>query len=75
MGKLYLNFKKNKYMIFYAMNTKIDDLITTVKIDGIPIERVSNLNILGLTVNEHMSWKSHIDIIANKLNSIFGHPE
>ena len=39
-------------MLFHAMNKKIDDLFTTVKIDDTPIGRVSNFHFLGLTVNE-----------------------
>ena len=72
VNKSSLNMKKIKYMIFHAMNKKMDDLFTTVKIDDTPIERVSNFNFLGLTVNENMSWKPHIDIIANKITKFSG---
>ena len=67
VNKLSLNTKKTEYMIFHAMNKKIDDLIPEIKIDDIFIERVSNFNFLGLTLNENISWKPHIDIIANKI--------
>ena len=39
---------------------------------GIIIERVQNFNFLGLLFNEHMFWKPHIDIIANKLMKFSG---
>ena len=47
-------------------------LIPDIKIDDIFIERVSNFNFLGLTLNENMSWKPHIDIIANKITKFSG---
>ena len=44
----------------------------TLEIDDIKIERVSNFNFFGLNLNENMFWKSHTDIIANKLTKISG---
>ena len=72
VNKLSLNTKKTKYMIFHAMNKKIDDLIPEIKIDDILIERVTNFNFLGLTLNENISWKPHIDKIANKITKFSG---
>ena len=72
VNKLSLNVKKTKYMIFHAINKNIDGSVTPVQIDKIPIERVSNFNFLGLNLNENMSWKSHIDITANKITKFSG---
>ena len=72
VNKLSLKTKKTKYMIFHAMNEKIDDYIPEIKIDDILIERVTNFNFLGLTLNENISWKPHIDIIANKITKFSG---
>ena len=36
-------------------------------INGIPLEMVQNFNFLGRLLNENMSWKSHMDVLANKL--------
>ena len=72
VNELSLDTKKTKYMIFHAMNKKIDDLIPGIKIDDISIERVTNFNFLGLTLNESISWKPHIDITANKTTKFSG---
>ena len=72
VNKLSLNTKKTKYMIFHAMNKKIDYLIPEIKINDILIERVTNFNFLGLTLNENVSWKPHIGIIANKITKFSG---
>ena len=36
------------------------------------IEKVSDFDFLGLTINENMNWKSHIDKIANKISRSIG---
>ena len=59
-------------MVFHAINKNIEGSVIPVHIDKIPIERVSNFNFLGLNLNENMSWKSHIDIIANKITKFSG---
>ncbi len=37
-----------------------------------PIDRVSDFNCLGLTINEHINWKSHIYKLANKISKTMG---
>ena len=37
-----------------------------------PIERVTEFNFLGLTINEHLSWKPHIQKISNKIARTLG---
>ena len=41
-------------------------------INNIEIERVENFNFLGLSINENLSWKSHIDKIALKISKSSG---
>ena len=72
VNKLSLNIKKTKYMIFHAMNKNIEGLVTEPVIDNVPIERVTDFNFLGLNLNDHMSWKPHIDAIANKVTKFSG---
>ena len=36
------------------------------------IERVTEFNFLGLTVNEYMNWNSHTQKIANKISRTLG---
>ena len=42
-------------------------MVPNLEIHGIPLERVQNFNLLGLLLNENMSWKPHIDLLSNKL--------
>ena len=60
VNKLSLNVKKRNIFL------------PELKINDISIERVQNFNFLGLNLNEHISWKNHIDIVANKLKKLSG---
>ena len=72
VNKLSLNVKKTKFVVFHAINKDIEELIPELQINNIAIERVENFNFLGLIFNEHMFWKHHIDVIANKLARFSG---
>lgn len=38
-----------------------------MEINGVPIELVNEFNFLGTTLDEHMSWQSHIQKISSKI--------
>ena len=72
VNKLSLNIKKTKYILFHAINKNINNLVAGPKINDICIERVNYFNFLGLYLNENLSWKTHIDIVANNLTKFSG---
>ena len=72
VNELSLYVRKTKYVIFHAINKRIEGVIPNLEINGIPLERVQNFNFLGLVSNENMSWKLHIDLLANKLAKCAG---
>ena len=72
VNKLSLNVKKTKYIVFHAINKNIEGVIPELSINGQIIERVQNFNFLGIFFNAHMFWKTHIDIVANKLIKFSG---
>ncbi len=43
-----------------------------LNIENTSIDRVGDFNFLGLTINEHLNWKSHIDKLANKISETMG---
>ncbi len=69
-NKLSLNITKCKYMIFHTPLKKVDPL--QLNIENTPIDIVTEFNFLGLTINEHLSWKGHIDNLANKISKTIG---
>ncbi len=70
LNKLSLNLKKCKYMIFHTHRKKVKPLY--LMIDETIIERVAEFNILGLTLDENLNWKSHINKISNTISKSMG---
>jgi hypothetical protein len=70
LNKLSLNIKKSKYLIFHKKMKNVPRL--TLKIDNVIIERVAEFNFLGLTLDEHLTWKCHINKISNKISQCMG---
>ena len=71
-NKLSLNVAKTKYMIFDTNNNRASKCNKIVLISDKPIDRVQNTVFLGLTVNENLSWKPHMQKILQKLRRNFG---
>ena len=46
--------------------------IPCLNINNTNIERVTEFNFLGLTINEHLTWKSHAAKVANKISRTLG---
>ena len=72
INKLSVNVSKTKFMIFHHQQRRIDTLIPDLKLDSEPIEQVSEFNFLGLTLDEHLSWKPHVQKVANKTSRAIG---
>ena len=73
VNKLSLNAEKTKYMIFHNYQKVIaENDIPHLTLNGSVIERVTQFNFLGLTINENMNWKSHSSKIANKISRTLG---
>ena len=71
-NKLSLNIEKNKYMIFHFKQKNIENISLNIKIQGTPIEKVFDFCFLGLTINENLNWKSHLNKISNKISRTLG---
>ena len=69
VNKLSLNVDKTKFMIFHNHQKviQIHD-IPCLEINNTVVERVTEFNFLGLTINEFMNWSSHSSKIANKIS-------
>ena len=72
-NKLSLNIKKTKYMLFRYPQRRdrfLQDL--SITINGHTIERVQDFDFLGLTIDETLSWKKHIEKISTKISKVIG---
>ena len=70
MNELTLNVKKTKYMLI-GSRPKFELLSDnfTVKVNNIPIERVIVYKSLGVSIDENLFWKTHIDEISKKIST------
>ena len=55
-------------MIFHHKQRNIENLIPQLKLNEQVIERVSEFNFLGLTIDQHLTWHKHVQKISNKIS-------
>ena len=72
INKLSLNIKKTKFMVFHHPQRNIENIVPRLKFHDTEVERVSEFNFLGLTIDEHLSWRPHQDKISSKLSRTIG---
>ncbi len=53
-------------MIFHTAQRKVNTLHLTI--NNTIIERVTQFDFLGLTLNENLTWKDHINKISSKIS-------
>ena len=63
-NKLSLNLNKTSYIIF--SNKPINDL--KIKINNIELNRAANAKILGLTIDDKLTFKEHINNLVSRLS-------
>ena len=68
-NKLSLNLLKTKYMLF---SNSIDALPVNIVFDDTPLEVVSFIKFLGVTVDNKLSWKYHIDNTCKTISRNIG---
>ncbi len=62
-----------KMMIFHSKQNKLSvNEIPIIKINGMPIERVTEFKFLGVLIDSNLTWSPHCNYIANKLSRICG---
>ena len=73
LNKLSLNIAKTEYILIASRHkiTRID-VQPTVKTNSQHIKRVKCTKVLGVQIDEHLSWNQHIEYIANKISSGIG---
>ena len=70
LNKLSLNVKKSKHLVFHNIWKRVQSF--HLKIDGNSIDKITNFSFLGLTINENLTWKNHVNVISNKISRISG---
>ena len=70
VNKLSLNVDKTKAMLFHMPQKRILNL--RLKIAGSNIEFIDNFNFLGITINKHLNWTKHMNILSAKIAKTVG---
>ena len=65
-NQLTLNIKKTNYIIFKSFRKKLNRNLT-FKINDKIIQNAKETKFLGIIIDEHLTWKSHIDYITKEL--------
>ena len=67
-----VNTKKTKSMVIctYQKLAKMDTSELCVKHKNIVLENVISEKLLGVTIDNHLSWKAHIDDLASSLSKL-----
>ena len=72
-NKLSLNIKKTKYMIFRYPQRRANSIPSlNIYIKGNEVERVRTFDFLGVTINETLTWKDHINKTCTKISKVIG---
>ena len=64
-NKISLNSSKTELIIFRNSKVKMPNL--NIKLNGVKLEPKSQIKYLGLTIDEHLTFKNHINIMNAKL--------
>src|SRR6218665_107548 len=70
---LSLSPNKSNYIIFTSPRNKLpEDPNKSIILTNIAIKRVSNVKFLGVIIDEHLTWKSHINLVKHKAAKMIG---
>ena len=66
-NKLSLNISKTNFIVFRSSKKIIPTIETELSIDNIIIPKVETSKFLGVLIDQHLKWNSHINAISKKL--------
>ena len=63
---------QRKYLATSLVQFSDDSEVLDLEMDKIPIIKVTDFNFLGVMIHENLKWKSHTDMIADKIGKNVG---
>ena len=64
-NKLVPNISKTNYIIFTSKGKSYNKNVRNIKIDGNNIQQVNKTKLLGIIIEEHLYWATHISHLCN----------
>ena len=74
-NKLVVNVEKSNYMYFHNKQKTIPREISdnlSIKIKNSVLERLEVVQFLGCTIDQHVTWKNHIQSVSSKISKTIG---
>ena len=73
-NKLSLNIAKSEFMVIGLRQrlATFNNHELRVTVDSEPVRQVTSTKTLGLTLDENLTWKNHIEVISKKVSSGIG---
>ena len=71
-NKLSLNLGKTNYVLFRSRRKSVPPTDHILSIDSIPIAQVYSSKFLGVYIDQHLTWKDHINNISTKVAKNIG---
>ena len=65
VNKLSLNLTKTNFMIFHPRQKKVN-VNVPLTLENTVIKQVTETKFLGVLIDQHLSWKPHIDFVSKK---------
>ena len=73
-NKLSLNIAKTEFMVIGSRQrlATFDDHELCVTVNGASVKQVKSAKTLGITLDENLTWRNHVDAITKKISSGIG---
>ena len=68
---LSLNVDKTFYSVFHSRKSIVSDVFNSITVDGMTIKRKKSAKYLGLTFDEVLSWRHHVEDLLKGLSKYF----
>ena len=72
INKLSINSDKTNTMLLSSMKHKFRATKLDMKVDDTVLEQVEEIKYLGLVIDSHLTWKSHISSLCKKISPKLG---
>ena len=70
VNKLSLNLTNTNFMIFHLRQKKVN-VNVPLTLENTVIKQVTETKFLGVFINQHLSWKPHIDFASKKFRKVW----
>ena len=67
-NKLPINYDKTTYMVLGTKPKEHDTYLLDLSADGNKIKKVPKQKLLGIVIDDHLSWAPHIDYLCSTIS-------